>query len=293
MARTWLRGLEIAGIQIGIEVPESCSWQWPAEKLADYQCLPRKPEVNVGVRVGVVDSADLEGERYSLGAWTFEVARRGDDWVLGLSRAGRREQIAFFDRHFRSGEIVLTRDVAQQGFFPLRSPLDEWIVLNRTVANGGLCLNATAIRQPGGVRVVLGDVDSVSTKGWQTPDTTLLGRNTIWLREVEGRLSVYRTPWGDAMDRSLGLVSRVTEIVAIEESGNRYHELLDPSEAAESLVTQAVVPVCDEGLFEQVLRNARHIGGAARMLRVGVTREISPTTDRRSPEFQSGFAPPR
>jgi len=61
MARTQLRGLEIGGIQIGIEVPETCPWQWPDNVVAGYSCLPRNPEVHVGVRVGKVDREDLAG----------------------------------------------------------------------------------------------------------------------------------------------------------------------------------------------------------------------------------------
>ncbi len=98
MARTRLRGLEIGGIQIGIEVPEHCEGDWPDAPIADYQCLPREPEVHVGVRVGTVDASPLEGERYAIGRWTFEAARRGTDWLLGLSRNGKREQFALFDR---------------------------------------------------------------------------------------------------------------------------------------------------------------------------------------------------
>jgi hypothetical protein len=293
MARTRLRGLEIAGVQIGIEVPKSCAWQWPSSRIAEYSCLPRDPEVHVGVRVGEVDSYDFDGECYTLGGWTFEVARQGEDWILGLSRGGRREQLAFFDKNFRIGEIVLSRNIADLRVYPLRSPLDEWIVLHRVVSGGGLCLNATASAQPGGACIRLGEADPNSIRGWTTPSTTLLGRNTVWLREVAGRLTLFRTPWGEAMDPQLGSRSRVADISIFENAENPYRELLDPSDAAEILVTHAVVPVCDEGLLERVLRNAQRMGESARVMRFG-EREI-PTAPIawQSENLQFGFAPPR
>lgn len=293
MARTRLRGLEIAGIQIGIEVPKSCAWEWPSEAIADYACLPRDPEVHIGVRVGDVESFEFSGESYALGGWTFEVAERGEDWVLGLSRAGRREQLAFFDRDFRAGEIVLSSELAGRPGYPLRSPLDEWIVLHRIVACGGLCLNATAIAEQGGAGIRLGATDSGSQRGWRTPSTTLLGRNTVWIREVAGRLSVFRTPWSDAMDRPLGRVSPVVDIRVFDESESPYRELLDPRDAADLLVTHAIVPVCDEGLLEKVMFNARRMGESARVIRLGESKLPSAPIAWQSPQLQSGFAPPR
>lgn len=293
MTRTRLRGLEIAGIQIGIEVPKSCSWEWPSDSIAEYSCLPRDPEVHIGVRVGDTESFDTSGEAYAFGGWTFEVAQRGEDWVLGLSRAGRREQLAVFDRDFRAGEIVLSSALASTPIYPLRSPLDEWIVLHRMVARGGLCLNATAIPEPGGVGIRLGASGANSSSGWTTPGTTLLGRNTVWLREVAGRLNVFRTPWGDAMERSLGNAARVVDIRVFDESENPFRELLDPFEAADLLVTHAVVPVCDEGLLERVMHNAQRMGEGARVIRFGECKTPAAPMAWQSPQLQSGFAPPR
>jgi len=292
MARTQLQGLEIAGIQIGIEVPEICPWQWPDETIAGYSCLPRDPDVHVGVRVGNVDREQLAGEQYAFGSWTFEVARDGEDWVLGLSRAGRREQLAFFDKNFQAGEIVLSRETARDTAYPLRSPLDEWIVLHRVVARGGLCLNASAVSDHGHARVQLGAPDPNFANHWTTGTTTILGRNTLWVCEEAGRLRVYRTPWGDAMDRQLGAHAAVLQFSLVEDAVRPYRELLDPCDAAEQLVTHAVVPLCDEGLHEKVMRNAQHMGEQARMFRLGESRASSAPMAWQSPQMQSGFAPP-
>jgi hypothetical protein len=293
MARTQLRGLEIGGIQIGIEVPETCPWQWPDSVVAGYSCLPRNPEVHVGVRVGKVDREDLAGERYALGSWTFEVARDGEDWLLGLSRGGRREQLAFFDKNFQAGEVVLSGESAPGLAYPLQSPLDEWILLHRMVARGGLCLNASAVAHHGQAQIRLGAINTDLAQRWTTPTTTLLGRNTLWVREEAGNLRLYRTPWGDAMDRQLGAEAAVCEFSSTEEAASPYRELLDSSDAAELLVTHAVVPLCDESLLERVMQNAQRIGECARVLRLGEVRASAAPMAWQSPQMQSGFAPPR
>jgi hypothetical protein len=293
MARTRLRGLQIAGVQIGIEVLEACPWRWPDDEIARYECLPRDPEVHVGVRFGDVDREPLTGECYALGAFTFEVARRGSDWRLGLSRGGRREQIASFDKDFRAGEVVLSRALASQAIYPLRGPLDEWIVLHRAVAAGGLCLNANATAQEGRATVQLGSGEVQSSARWSTPSTAIFGRNTLLLREAAGRVRVYRTPWGDAMDLRLPNEASVVDIRQVEPTPQPYRELLDLDDAAELLVTHAVVPLCDEDLFDRVLRNAHRMAQSARVMRVGESLRAPAPMAWQSPQLQSAFAPPR
>jgi hypothetical protein len=294
MMRTRLRGLEIAGIQMGIEVPENYDWQWPDNPVAEYVCLPREPEVHVGVRVSEISSSDLGGECYGIGAWTFEVASRGDDWLLGLSRRGVRAQLATFDRDFRNGEVLVSRDTATQESFPLRTPLDEWIVLHRTVARGGLCLNGSAHRVAGQSQIRLG---CEASKPFSSPRSTshrvaLFGRETVLLREEGARIRNFSTPWDGASDVTHGHAPAISEFIGVEESARPYRECLDPAEAAELLVSHAVVPLCDENLLDRVLRNARNIAEQARVVRCGELAEPGAPIAWQSAHLQNAFAPP-
>jgi hypothetical protein len=293
MARTRLRGLEIGGIQIGIEVPETCDWDWPDGPVADFQCLPRDPEVHVGVRVGQVGDEDLGGECYAIGSWTFEVARRGTDWQLGLSRGGRRAQLALFDREFRTGEVVLSQEAAMSSAYPLRGPLDEWIILHRTVARGGLCLTASAIAEDGEAILRLGVPDARSANRWATPSSSLLGRHAVLVREDRRSLRLFRTPWSESIDPRLGYEARVHEIHSIETAENAFNELLDPGDAAELLVTHAVVPLCDDSLLDRVLRNAQRFGQSTRVREIGETASMPAPMAWGSTQLQAAFAPPR
>jgi len=272
MGRTRLRGLSIAGIQIGLEVPETCEWDWPETGIHDFACPPREPEVHVGLRVAEPSSVDLAGERYSIGGLTFEVARLGDDWQIGLSRAGRRQQLACFDGEFRVGEVVQSPDWARQRRYPLGAGLDEWIVLQRTVARGGLCLSGRALAVGAGARIALGG-DDAATGGWRVATPSLLGRQTLALRDEGAGLRVFRTPWCGGMDDALGQAARVLELCCLDDSESAYREPLDPSDAAEALVGHAVLPLCDERFLDRVLRNASRISEGTRVVRLGARRE--------------------
>jgi len=165
MGRTRLRGLSIAGIQIGIELPDVCEWDWPDTAVRDFASLPREPEVHVGLRVSALGREELAGERYALGAATFEVARRGDDWLIGLTRGGQRQQLAHFDRDFRVGEIRQSPEFARERRYPLAGGLDEWIVLQRTVAGGGLCVSGRAVALAGEAHIALVGDEGGSVRG--------------------------------------------------------------------------------------------------------------------------------
>lgn len=270
MGRTRLRGLSIAGIQIGVEVPDHCEWDWPDDGIDEFECLPRDPEVHVGLRVAEISQADLGGARYPLGASIFEVARRGEDWLIGLTRAGRRQQLALFSGDFRVGEVVQGPEWAEQRRYPLAGGLDEWIVLQRTVARGGLCLSGRALATSGGAQIALGTGDNTSTRRWRIAAPALLGRQTLALREEGSALRVFRTPWCGEMDEALGSDARVLEFSCRDESESAYRELLDPADAAERLVEHAVLPLDDERFLDRVLRNASRMGEQLRVVRLGM-----------------------
>jgi hypothetical protein len=85
----------------------------------------------------------------------------------------------------------------------------------------------------------------------------------------------------------------VVDISVFEDSERPYREVLDPSDAAEALVTHSFVPVCDEGLLERVMRNAQRMGQSARVVRFGESDTPSAPMAWQSANLQAGFAPPR
>ena len=276
MARTRLRGLTIAGIQMGIEVPETCPWEWPDTAVADWQSLPREPEVAVGVRVARVDDAMVGAERYAICGWTFEVARAGSDWLLGLVRRGRREQLARFDADYRVGEILMSPEAARSRHYPLRGPLDQWIVLHRTIARGGLCLTGTVGERAHEAVLRLGAARRGVANAWSS-GPTLLGDRVLVLRPERERARWFRTPWNERFDSRLRDEMPVRGIEQREPTPLPYRAQLDPDELADRLVQHAIVPLNDEAVLDRVLRNAREIADRVPGVELGVRQGNVPS----------------
>lgn len=303
MTRTRLRGVRIGGIEIGIEVPADCAWQWPDAPIADFACLAREPEVHVGVRLGSVPQIDLEGERYSVpSGGTFEVKREGEDWLLGLSVDGHRDLIARFDGEFGSGEVVISRESPRAPFFPLAAPLAEWILVHRTVLHGGLCLRGIAIAVGGRTSIRLGEGATAfaSTTGWRRMSSirsfSSAGANRrpmVLVREEDRRLRAYPTPWSEGGDLQLVEATAVAEVIGHSETARVDRERLDPDEAAELLATHAVVPLSNEVLLDRVLCNARRLAGRTVVLRMGGGGRVAAAIDGQSAPLQCALGPPQ
>ena len=130
-------------------------------------------------------------------------------------------------------------------------------------------------------------------RGLEGGASTLFGRNTLWVRAIDGVPRVHRAPWAESMDHALGFDARILEFDCAEESVAPFSEMLDPDEVAELLVAHAVVPLCDDLLLERVLENARKLARLVPCRRVGEKRVADAPLDWKSAQLQGGFAPPR
>ena len=100
-------------------------------------------------------------------------------------------------------------------------------------------------------------------------DASLLGRNTVLVVEDGGRFKVCRAPWSDAVGGRLSSRSILRGMQTVEPASHSFDVMLDPAEAAERIVTDAVVPLCDESLLDGVLLNAQWIADAVSLREVG------------------------
>ena len=221
MARTRLRGLEIAGIQIGIEVPETCEWDWPDGPIADFSCLPRDPEVHVGLRVGRLASGDLGGERYRLGAWTFEVARRGEDWLTRSRAAGRREQLAHFDGSSARARSSVSSERGAARRYPasiasrrMDRPSSDRRSRRSLSERGGRGRRRAGERP---ARRGPTSDDPIGCVG-SAVDGAARSSYAVLIREEDGQLRSFRTPWSDSIDPALGLEATMSRARVVEEA---------------------------------------------------------------------------
>ena len=178
--------------------------------------------------------------------------------------------------------------------YPMRGPLDEWIILHRTIARGGLVLNASASLRDGAAVLRLGAPPPARPGRWHVPTPSLLGRSALLVREERDRLRLFRTPWSESIDPRLAFETRVSGFQRVEEAEHPWTDLLDSSDAADLLVTHSIVPLCDEALFDRVMRNAQRIAGEARVVEIGERKapSVDSLTQWGTAPMQGAVAPP-
>ena len=163
---------------------------------------------------------------------------------------------AWFDPDFRFGRVLLSRryfDTASP-VYPLEYPLDELLMIHRLSRGEGAEVHAVGIAdETGRGHLFLGHSGagkSTTARLWLSrPGVTVLSDDRIILREREGRIFMYGTPWhgdaGIASPHSAPLSS-----IYLLDHGKRNERLpLSPGCAAAELFARTFVTHhCEEGI---------------------------------------------
>jgi hypothetical protein len=136
------------------------------------------------------------------GAW--QLFREQRNWTILLTAAGSSPgpyQAAVLSPDFRSGDIYI-KDVRTGGDllpFPLRYPQAHVLIVNLLARGRGLLLHACGINDRGRGLVFVGDSGagkSTMADLWKGQEgVTILSDDRIIVREMDGRLWAYGTPW--------------------------------------------------------------------------------------------------
>lgn len=305
MGRSKLRGLEVAGVRVAVEVPSPFDWRWP-RSMERFAVPPCDPEVHIGVRVGSCEFRLDDPVVYECGQGSLEVARDGRDWLVVSDRGDGLRRLARFDASFSQGEVVVSPRAAADGIHPLCHPIDEVLLLHRIAHAGGLVLHGSAVVRDRRALAFVGSGRLPGEAGPRSANETLDGAHVLAAGRVvlrPGSLGVraHATPWsgdpgvgesgetGASQVMSAGLeavhVLGASEEVAIEP--------LDAHAAVAELLAYVVAPVHAPGIADRLMENATRITHSVRVLRVETP------DDRRVQPFAWGqrhaslaFAPP-
>ncbi len=114
-------------------------------------------------------------------------------------------KIAFFDRDYTRGQVLVRADVFEGPVEPLQYPLDELLVANLLARGRGVELHCCGIIGPDGLgRLFVGQSGAGKTttaRLWlaHRNDIEIVSDDRVILRESGGRWRMYGTPWhGDA-----------------------------------------------------------------------------------------------
>jgi hypothetical protein len=179
--------------------------------LRDF-AMPRaaSDECDVNVKVGLADALKMPTRKAlfeSGGLWTLFAEDGG--YRLNFLRSFPGEtpyKSAWFDGHFRKGELTLSRQFfdTAQAIYPLEYPLDEVLMIHHLASGKGLEVHALGVAdEEGRGHLFLGHSGagkSTSARLWQARQgIRILSDDRIILRRRGGQVWMHGTPWhGDA-----------------------------------------------------------------------------------------------
>jgi len=297
MGRTKLRGIEMAGIRIAIEVPSTLPWKFDSG-LAAFESSPLEPDVHIGVRVAQPRLPVGETFFYESDGFQFEIGQEGGDWVVAIyGPGGSCERTARFDESFSQGEVTVSPDCAAQARCPLSSPLDEILLLHRAVADGCLVLRGSLSIHGGRAMVYLsqqeGEMDASGAPSLAGAARHLVLRPDRGSDSERDRIWVHTTPWSSSKCAEPDARVLLDSIHVVETGGIRPVERLSVSSSIGAILQHSFAPMHNPcaaeqlfGLVEWVSRRTR----VNRLSRPEMNRVVSFTWERSPQTF--GFAAP-
>jgi hypothetical protein len=281
MGRTLLRGIELAGVRLAIEVPPLLGWEWPDADWASLSCSPIDPDIYVGVRVGEIDSPEWDPITYSFEGGSFDVGRIGTDWgVIVRDVHGHAERLARFDERMSEGEVIVTPQAAQGQPFPMAGPLMDIALLQRVSLDGALVASGTVVIRGGRALVFLGvegashhapiDIESEWQSDGDVSQMSVTGR--LVLRPNSDGVWLHVLP-GSAPGSCSGATGRVDGVHVVDESHAVYAERLDPDAAIAQLLQYAWAPVHDPESADRLLAVADCIAARVPVAKLGLPGE--------------------
>lgn len=297
MSRTRLRGIELAGSRVAIEVPAGLDWRWPGERYESFASSAEGAQVYVGVRVGSAPSVARRGFVYESQSHRFEVAERGDDWIVSIHGGDGLERTAVFNDAFSEGEVVLSPAAASLGVAPLAHPLDELLVLHRVVRAGGLVLRGSLVLNDERALAFLGTGAPAGGESaphyWRKADTQrIAGERLVVLPSLEAVRTV-GCPWIGIDGGARPFNARLDAVHSIRPSRAVFADRLDRDDAVGELLDHAVVPIHDPRCAERVFEAAAGLVDRVSLVRLGLPEEkrVIPFTWGRN-DTALAFAPP-
>jgi hypothetical protein len=207
---------------------------------------------DVSLRISWSDALEVPGSAplfHSGGLWSLFAEPDGYRFSFLSAFLGKTPyKEAWLDTEFRSGQVLLSRryfDTARP-VYPLEYPLDELLMIHRLSRGEGVEVHAVGITDESGCGHLFlghsGAGKSTTARLWNArPGAHILSDDRIILRQRDGRIWMYGTPWhGDAGIASSDC-ARLSRIYLLEHGRCNEHLPLPAGLAAAELFARSFV----------------------------------------------------
>ena len=218
----------------------------------DLQLLPITPRFDSGSVWKLYDDLD--------GTMVFDFASS----VIGPAPYKRLR----VDRGFRKASLLLNRSYFPDpaACRPLDYPLDELIVVHRLGRERGVEVHAAGMRDADGNAYLFlghsGAGKSTTTRLWnQQHSMTVLSDDRIILRERDGQVWMYGTPWHGEAEFATPDRARIERLFILEHAPENKISRLTGSRAVGEVMARSFLPFYDAAALENTMSFLQEVVG--------------------------------
>ncbi len=226
----------------------------------EFETPDQEPEIGLQVCSRVLEP-ESPGRLIFDSGMVWSLFDEGDQRVFRFfspDRGGSPYKELRVGRDYREGEIVLHEPWQGDGLpDPLEYPLDELLIVHRLGQGLGVELHCCGIVDEAGRGWIFtghsGAGKSTLAALWSERDVTVLSDDRIILREIDGAVRMFGTPWHGEAGFAVAAGAPLAGIFVIEHGvGNEIMEL-EPVEAVSELMARAFVPFHDPMALETAI----------------------------------------
>jgi hypothetical protein len=247
---------EVAGIVFAISSDQPAQALWLEDAYQDFLCT-KEPQVTIHAHYGVMPPLALRDEDRLFDSeviWSLYRIGGQEAFVLRSPVSGPDPyRVALFDADFRRGEVyscIPETDGEPDDLLPnpLDYPLSEVLMVRLLARGRGLMVHACGIDDGGRGYLFAGNSThgkTTTARLWRDR-ATVLNDDRIVLRQRQGRIWMYGTPWhGDHTGVAPQGVP-LDKIFFLQHAGHNQARRVEGVAAASRLLTRCYPPLWDE-----------------------------------------------
>lgn len=271
--------LQVGGITIALRCPDPrIRWSWGG---AVSRFLVPAQRADVEIAVGVLESpVPMDGDLLFDSGAVWRIFRDGEGYRIECRSdafGSDAYKIARFDSSFTRGTILIRPTVLPLELSPLDYPLDEVLTANLLGRGRGVELHSCGVIDADGrghlFAGMSGAGKTTTARLWEGTASGIVSDDRVIVREDEGRMWMYGTPWHGEAELSLATRVPLVGVYLLVQSPSNALLELPHSTAVARLFGCAFPPFYDASALDFTLRMLERIADAVPVRELHFTRD--------------------